>query len=215
MSEGRGKLDYVFVTHTDSDHCSAIKALLEENKLRINTLVLPVTENPDENHNELLELAQLRGTKLVYIHAGMSLEMDELKIECLHPEGDYVATDKNGNSIVLLVSYKDFSMLLTGDISEKEELELKELPKVDLLKVAHHGSKYSSSEEFLQSVMPKYGIISCGKDNSYGHPNIEALLRLESIKCDILTTTEYGAVIVEYKKKLEVYGFAKRVANMV
>ena len=165
MSEGRGELDYVFVTHTDLDHCSAIKTLLEENKLHINTLVLPITEDVDENHNELVELAKLRGTKLVYIYAGMNIEMDGLKIECLHPESDYVPSDKNGNSIVLLVSYRDFSMLLTGDISEKEEIVLKELPKVDLLKVAHHGSKHSSSEKFLQSVMPKYGIISCGMDN--------------------------------------------------
>ena len=215
MSEGKNELDYVFVTHTDSDHCSAIKALLEENKLHINTLVLPITEEADENHNELLALASLRGTKLVYIHMGMSLEMDGLKIECLHPESNYVPADKNGNSTVLFVSYKDFSMLLTGDISEKEEKVINELPCVDILKVAHHGSKNSSSEDFLNSVMPKIAIISYGEDNSYGHPNIETLWRLEEIGCDVLTTAESGAVIVEYRKMLKVYGFAKRVGNMV
>ena len=209
QSEGSGELGYVFVTHTDSDHCSGIKALLEENKFCIKNLVLPITEDVDENHNELLELAGLRGTKIVYIHAGMSLEMYGLKIECLHPEREYVPDDKNGNSIVLLISYKDFSMLLTGDISEKEEVVIENFPEVDILKVAHHGSKYSTSEDFLYRLKPKYGIISCGKDNSYGHPNVEVLERLKEFKCNILTTTENGAVIVEYKKELKVYGFAK------
>ena len=209
MSEGKGTIDYVFVTHTDSDHCSGIKDLLEKNKLHIEVLVLPITENADEEQTELLELARQRGTEIVYIYAGLSLELDGLKFTCLHPKSDYVPGDKNGNSIVLLVQYKELSMLLTGDIGEREERYIENIPKVDILKVAHHGSKNSSSYDFLQASAPKYAIISCGLDNSYGHPNVETLERLEEVDCDILTTTKCGAIIVEYKKALKVYGFAK------
>lgn len=100
-------------------------------------------------------------------------------------------------------------MLLTGDISEKEEKLLKTVPKLDVLKVAHHGSKYSSSEEFLKRVNPDFAIISCGEGNTYGHPHIEALERFRAINSKVFITMDSGAVIVEQRDKLRVYGFAK------
>ena len=104
----------------------------------------------------------------------------------------------NETSMTLDISYLDFDMLFTGDVEkEGEELLLGVLEKqYDILKVAHHGSKYSTSEEFLDVVEPKLGLVSAGENNSYGHPHKETLERLEEEGCKVWSTIESGAVTI-------------------
>ena len=78
-----------------------------------------------------------------------------------------------------------------------------------VLKVAHHGSMYSTDEEFLKNVQPKIAVISCGEKNSYGHPHTELLERLENVESRIMITKEYGAITIEIRKEVKIYGFTK------
>ena len=110
---------------------------------------------------------------------------------------------ENDNSIVLLLQYKGKSILFTGDMTSKMEADVAEavrrcgVDSLSILKVGHHGSKYSSSEEFLASIMPQAAIISCAAKNTYGHPHKETLQRLEDVGALVLRTDEGGAVIAK------------------
>jgi competence protein ComEC len=126
-------------------------------------------------------------------------------LTCLNPEKDWTGEDTNACSIVLRLTYGDFSALFTGDLEgEGEEQVLhrittENITPVTLLKVAHHGSKYSTSEEFLRAVGPKIALISAGRNNSYGHPHTETLERLSAAGSVILCTKDSGAVQVRIK----------------
>lgn len=110
---------------------------------------------------------------------------------------------ENDNSIVLLLQYKGKSILFTGDMTSKMEADVAEavrycgVDSLSILKVGHHGSKYSSSEEFLAGIMPQAAVISCAARNTYGHPHKETLQRLEDVGALVLRTDEGGAVIAK------------------
>ena len=196
-------LDYVIVTHGDEDHCSGILELLEDQELgvRISTLVLPAEEYRDEKLREIGRKAEENGTRVVEMTAGQSLtEADgEFSITCLAPETGAGIEPGNAASLVLDVRYGRFGMLLTGDVEgEGEEKLLKSgrLTACPVLKAAHHGSKNSGEEAFLESVRPLAAVISAGIGNRYGHPHPETLERLEEIGCSVYTTQECGAVTI-------------------
>ncbi len=122
-------------------------------------------------------------------------EEEALQFLCLHPQQVSLTDDINENSMVLLVSYVNFRMLFTGDISSSVEASLlEELPDCDILKIPHHGSRFSSSESFLQTVNPQFALISAGRNNSYGHPHQETLDRLQEQGIRSLCTDKCGAI---------------------
>ncbi len=209
MSEGVSVIDYAFVTHPDEDHCSGLKDLLFEGKIEVKVLALPYISEPDEAYMELVSLARDAGADVITLCEGMTMSDGEIGITCLNPAKDYVASDRNSYSTVLKVSYGEFDMLLTGDISSKEEALLEDLEEVELLKVAHHGSKYSSDESFLALTSPKIAVISCGEGNSYGHPHQETLDRLSACGSKVLVTANEGAVLVSVGKEVKVRGYVK------
>ena len=195
LSKGVSKIDYVMVTHPDSDHMSAVVDMMEKGKIRIETLVVSGTPEDDEAFLELYALADKNGTDVMVMKKGDIISDGSIEIECIYPMGAGSASDRNDTSLVLEVTYEDFSMLLTGDISDKIEMEiLNKVSQVDVLKVAHHGSKDSSCSEFLEKVKPKVAVISCGRDNSYGHPHVDTVYRLESVESQIRYTMEEGAI---------------------
>lgn len=197
LSEGVDCIDCVFITHTDIDHTSAVIELVTTGKIKVKKLILPYICNPDKEYIQFSDMIRKNGIELEYISEGMVINNDELHIECLHPTMNYKSNDRNGYSTVLHISYEDFSMLLTGDISEREESVIKNLPDVNLLKIAHHGSKDSSCEEFLEAVKPEKVVISCGINNSYGHPHEETLYRIRKYTTDINITAIKGAIEIE------------------
>lgn len=211
-AEGVGMLDYIVVTHTDEDHISGIKELLEaaaeSGGLRIGTLLLSGRSMEEEKGQRLMEMAQKSGVAVRKIENGAVLRDGSAELTCLHPDGAETYADVNEASVVLALRYKDFSVMLTGDLEEAGEQEIlereqkragKEWPSggFDILKAGHHGSKTSGSVPWLEAVQPRLTLISCGKDNSYGHPHREALERLEAAGSKILQTTECGAITVE------------------
>lgn len=205
-------LDYVFVSHSDSDHYSGIAELLEDDTVVIRNFVLPDIANPDEAYYELEKKAMKKGCRLYYMKKGDILQIDGITVTCMNPEHT-VYEDKNTGSLVLALSYLDFDMLLTGDmddtVEEKilkegllEESCLEELVQntkdktIEVLKVAHHGSATSSSEEFLQALCPETACISVGENNRYGHPAKEVIERLLQYTQNIYLTKDSGAITI-------------------
>ncbi|NLJ89981.1 MAG: DNA internalization-related competence protein ComEC/Rec2 [Clostridiales bacterium] len=169
---------------------------------------LDLTE--DDMYKQVISIARDKGVKVVYMGEGDYIKDGDMIITCLHPIDDFYYFNKNASSLVLSVDYKDFAMLLTGDVEEEGEENLNDvllerninldftsqLSQYDILQVAHHGSKNSTYNEFLQLTKPRYSIISCGKNTSYGHPHKELLDRLEDFESRVYISYESGAISV-------------------
>lgn len=206
---GASRLDAVFVTHPDEDHCNGIRELLTEGKrqgITICAMVLPdVSENVrSESYLELVKEAGKRGVPVAYISRGQAIKKGELSLECLHPAAGGTLTEPNEYSMVLGLSCKGFEAMLTGDVENGGERELirylqdkEDFRDITILKAAHHGSKNSTSPEFLKIVRPRLAVVSAGKDNKYGHPHKELLGRLEGEGSLTYETAKEGAVTVE------------------
>lgn len=197
-SQAAGSMDYVLISHADSDHTSGIISLMESGDIEIKNIVITANNPGDDSYAELVETAVENGVNVLYIRAGDEISEGALSLVCLYPTDDVNADDANDYSMVISLSYGGFSALFTGDVGADYESffedELEE--KYTLLKVAHHGSKNSTSEEFLERISPEIAVISCGQDNSYGHPHEELLERLGAVGAAILRTDESGAVSV-------------------
>jgi competence protein ComEC len=197
-------LDYVFVTHSDSDHYSGILELLEEERLPIGNLVLPAISNPDEAYQTLVALAVEKGCQVYYMKQGDTMELGDVTFRCWNPKPQ-AYTEKNESSIVLHMNYGSFDALLTGDMDATVEEQLmqeadweKWNPETwEFLKVAHHGSATASSEAFLQTIHPVIAGISVGQANRYGHPAEEVMERLNRYAGKIYLTKDHGAVTIE------------------
>lgn len=207
-SSGISRLDYVFISHLDEDHYNAAVYLLEnqsETGIIVKNLILPDIAQQDEDYKDLAAMAKRNGTRVAAISSGDRLDKmaGKFSIECLAPDKVNTYSDKNAASMVLRMRYGSFSMLLTGDLQNDGEEELIGNPSLtccDVLKVAHHGSKYSTTEAMLDIVKPRAAIISCGKNNRYGHPHEETLQRLEASRSSIYVTKDAGEVIIRARE---------------
>lgn len=201
--------------------------------IQIRNLVLPDILQKKEAYSQLVNLALLKGIQIRYMKKGDFIKDGDMRLTCLNPAPAFFYSSLNASSIVLSVNYGKFDMLLTGDMQEEgEETVIKVLREYmagsdvfsnkkinqgipagadyDVLKVAHHGSKNSTSVELLSIIKPELSIISCGRNNSYGHPHKELLDRLDEVGSEKLITYNTGAitfmtdgVILKYKKFLE------------
>lgn len=203
---GIRRLDGVFVSHPDTDHGNGISELLAlagENNITIERLCLPAVEE-DRRQEQFGELLKAAGEEIpvVWIAAGEGWESGGVSFVCLHPEAGYPADNENAYSACFYVDFKSFSLLLTGDVEgegEKAllaELQRRRISGITLLKVAHHGSRNSTSDGLLEQLSPVAAVISCGRNNRYGHPHEELLERLNAQECQVFCTAEDGAVIV-------------------
>lgn len=227
-SSGIRRIDSVIVSHGDSDHISGLVWLFqEEEDIGIRQLILPKAGQADEAYQTLIEQADRRGCRVIWMERGDRIESGKLRIQCLYPQGEdegaenrrnleemaeKALADRNEQSLVLRVEYGKFAMLLTGDMSEAGEDALLEcentgsaenaskvsgengLEGIFLLKSAHHGSRFSNSEEWLDAVNPQITVISYGKDNRYGHPHEETIERLRERKIKVIGTGQDGSV---------------------
>jgi competence protein ComEC len=210
-SKGIKKLDYCIVTHPDEDHKSGLVEIINSG-YKIKNLIMPDIEIEDEAYAELVQLAKEAGIKVIYFSRGDKLTEGELELTCLHPYSEYVPASRNDYSTVISLKFGELDMLLTGDLESKGEEEI--LSNIeedyDILKVAHHGSKFSTSEEFLDKIDTEYAVISCGEKNRYGHPHKELLQRLEDNGMNVVITKDVGAIIMKFKEGvLEYEGYRK------
>ncbi|PYU49587.1 MAG: DNA internalization-related competence protein ComEC/Rec2 [Acidobacteria bacterium] len=200
-SRGFQKLDVVALTHAHQDHLGGLTAILEN--FRVAQLWIG-HEVSVPALVRLEELARERKISIEHELRGKSFRWDSVDGEFLWPEivpEELAPSAKNNDSLVLRLRYGNETLLLPGDAEKQVEREIlsendPEAMRADVLKIGHHGSKNSTTPEFLAAVQPRVGIISAGEDNPYGHPSPELLERLENAGIRILRTDQNGAVQV-------------------
>ena len=213
---GVQKLDYIFLTHAHDDHAGGVKGILT----KIPVGAIGIGHEGAGDYLQAFGTGEIGKIKklLVPLQEGTSIELDGVRIDMLYsPESRKVQERQlqaTGNefSNLIRVSYGEASFLFTGDlVAEQEQQVLANGTDVasTVLKVGHHGSRTSSSQEFLTAVNPVWAVISCGYNNSFGHPHKEILNRLTSCtKAEILRTDQQGAIVFRTDgKSLKVESF--------
>jgi competence protein ComEC len=194
-------LDVVVMTHPDSDHATGLVEVVR--RYRIGKFVMTGVVKQSATYETLKRELKTRNVPVQYIHAGDQLNFsDGSTFSVLAPTESWQgreAQKANNTSIVGKFSYRNFSVLTTGDIEEEIEHQMlsRNVPlAATILKSPHHGSHTSSSEPFLQAVHPKAFVISLGADNSYGHPHTDVLARYASFRFPVYRTDQGGAVTI-------------------
>lgn len=193
------QIELMVATHPDADHLTGLIDVLE--RYNVSQLVINSTGKDSAVFRKFKEAVAEEGLKVYFPKKGEKIKLGSLSLAVLWPQsqGDVLGITTlegavNELSLVFKLSFGDFDALLPGDITSQIEDRL-DLEEVKLLKVAHHGSKYSTSPEFLEKTSPQLAIISVGK-NSFGHPTKEVLERLESLGVKILRTDLKGEIEV-------------------
>lgn len=196
---GVKKLKYAVCTHPHADHIGGMAAVLEgipaETVLmaKVPDGLLPTTSA----YKRLLSAIASSEAKASYAKAGQELTLGKAVFQVLGPVKTY--EDLNNMSLVLRLTYGENSFLFTGDEESKAEKDLlkknAEL-KADVLKCGHHGSRTSTSADFLKAVSPKWAVASCGENNDYGHPHQETVKRLLNFGVNFLRTDQSGTVVI-------------------
>lgn len=169
------KIDYVLISHFDTDHCGGILTIME--KVKVKNIIISEQAEHSENYERFKKLMIHKKIRLIEVKKGDKIKIgrySEFKI--LFPTSRLLSENPlNNNSIVAQFNYNNFKMLFTGDIEKLAEQQILKTEKAeiraDILKVAHHGSKTSSIPEFIKAVRPKIALIGVGKNNTFGHPN--------------------------------------------
>ena len=199
------KIDYVLISHFDTDHCGGILTIME--KVKVKNIIISEQAEHSENYERFKKLMIHKRIRLIEVKKGDKIKIgrySEFKI--LFPTSRLLSENPlNNNSIVAKFNYNNFKMLFTGDIEKLAEQQILKTEKAeiraDILKVAHHGSKTSSIPEFIKAVRPKIALIGVGKNNTFGHPNQQTIKNLENIKCRIYRTDLQGEIIIKIDQK--------------
>lgn len=205
LDRGITYLDYVIVSHFDADHFQGLEYVINNIKVK-NAIISSLGQNSKE-YETFLNLAKKKKINIIYVKKGDSINFNNAKIDILYPDNEIINDNaKNNNALVCKLIYNNFSILFTGDIeeiAEKKILKLyeknKEKLRADVLKVGHHGSKTSSSYDFIKTVFPKIALIGVGKDNNFGHPNLGVIERLEKSGATIYRTDYMGEIELSIK----------------
>ncbi len=193
-------IDVLMVTNPDKDHIGGFIDVLR--RYDVSLVLEPGTVSDSATYAQLERLVVAEGSRRVLARRGMDIVLDEgVHLLVLFPDTDPSALSTNDGSIVAKLVYGSTTMMLTGDAPEKTEKHLvgldADMLDSDILKVGHHGSKTSTSDEFLQAVSPMYAVISAGKKNSYGHPSPIVVDRLRSFGVQVFGTYAEGRIVFE------------------
>ena len=191
---GISSFKYVFGTHAHEDHIGGLDDIIKN--FNIDNFYMPEVITTTKTFEDVLDALEVKQVAFQTPKINDELTFENSKFRILSLSND--DTDLNDTSIVLRLKYGTTSFLLTGDASSNIEKNIlnKEIQS-DVLKLGHHGSRYSTSKEFLKKVSPTYAIISVGKGNSYNHPHKEVFTRLNEHNTKIYRTDEQGTIIAE------------------
>jgi competence protein ComEC len=195
--KGYDKVDYLLATHADADHIQGLTDVARNFKVK--QAFFGRTPIDDEDFAEVYEVLQQKNIPIAKLLAGDILNFGAVKIEVIYPQKDenINAASDNNHSVVLRINYGDRKILLTGDIEKETEGELlnaADLLRADVVKVAHHGSKTSSTQYFVNAAQTKLAVISVGRESPFGHPKPEVVERWKAANAKVLTTGENGTI---------------------
>ena len=212
MHSGADAVDIALVTHLHADHYKGIEELSEV--FPVGAIGIPVDyrstdHGSPEDQNTRSELP-FDSAKIYYIEPDTEIDITEdVIIDVIWPvevsDDPIAADDPNEHNTVYMIRYKDIKIMVTGDLLEEDELDMvdyyagTDTLKCDILKVAHHGSKSSSAEAFLDAAKPRLAVIQCGRNNFYGHPHKQTLERLEERGIPVFRTDLSGAVGIDIR----------------
>ena len=200
------KIDYAFISHMDSDHCRGLFYVAKH--LRIENIIIGLQAEEYPNLKEIKSIAKNRSIKIKTLQAGDIININKMKITVLWPIKELMINENgiNNNSLVLRIDFKNNSFLFTGDIEKIAEERMLDTYKnnskildIDVLKVGHHGSKTSSTDNFIMATSPKITLIGVGKNNKFGHPSENTIDRLNRLKCKIYRTDLMGEIKLSFK----------------
>jgi len=196
---GAKQVDVLIPTHPDADHIGGLVGVLENFPVKLAALTGQV--HSTQIYERLLTNIRDKNVEALKVRTGTQIPFDpSLKIEVLAPDEEAVQSDDtNDASIVIKLTYGSTSFLLTGDAEFPENKAILDHGfdvRSNVLKLGHHGSRTSTNEDWLKRVQPQLGIISAGKDNSFGHPHPEVIVALEKSKIPYIRTDEHGTITV-------------------
>lgn len=203
------KIDLLILTHPHQDHLNGLFEVVNDWEIGKAILVnfLPNDFKEKESYLNFKNLLQKNHIETLFVKRGDKINLDNLAhLFILWPEENFESENTDENGIVLKLSFGEIDFLFCADIPQKierlllaKEISLKNEKfslESEILKIAHHGSKTSSSKEFLEIVRPQVAIISVGKDNPFGHPHLEVLKRLEEMNIISFRTDLFGSIEV-------------------
>ena len=205
-SLGIETIDYCVVTHPHSDHMGSMAQIMSE--FNIENLIIPelseINIPTTKTYENFLLSAEENADEIIPAQAGTTYSVGDIALSVLGPVSQN--EDLNNMSVVVKVEYKESSFLITGDCSFDEEDELMENDynalESDVIKIGHHGSSGSTSADWLEAVNPRFGVISVGNGNSYGHPTKTVLDRLDDFDVEYYRTDVVGTVVFETDGKV-------------
>lgn len=196
-------LDYVVISHFDTDHCGGILYLMEH--IKVKNIIISKQGKESSNYNKFKNIVIDKGISVIFAKKGDKIKIDnETYMDVLFPSNNLISDNiLNNNSIVTKICYNNFSILFTGDVEEIAEKEIcsqyntTNKLKANILKVAHHGSKTSSTAEFIKMVKPQIALIGVGEKNKFGHPNDGVIQRLKNMNTKIYRTDKMGEIVIQ------------------
>lgn len=197
-------LDLVILTHPHEDHVAGLVAVLSRFKVDRVVLSAPIYEN--RTYDALIQLIHVQSIPIAFADDDIDYVFGELNLDFVFPFEPFTGDsldNVNNASPVILATWRDLSILLTGDAEQEVEAALLEakmgnLLNADILKAGHHGSRSSSTTAFLEAVSPALMVISCGEGNSYGHPHKETLQKAEDMEIAVLRTDLDGRISIGF-----------------
>lgn len=194
---GINQLTSVVLSHPHDDHISGVIELIQSGVM-VENVIVPSGFIIEGLLKTLYEECSRSGIDIYEVDCGGSIAIDNVAFKWLWPNSEAEAVEVNEHSAVLLLEFGEFQMLYTGDIGKETELKLSDrLEDIEVLKIAHHGSKNSTDSRFLLQTKPEYAMISCGINNLYGHPHQETLETLGAYPIKCLRTDRNGAITID------------------
>lgn len=194
---GASHLKYAVGTHPHSDHIGGMDTVIDS--IKTDTFICPDTSYSTKTWKDVLSSCKDNNTKIDYAKVNKSYSLGDATFTIFHPEERAIYSECNNFSVVIKVSLGERSFLFTGDAEELAEEEMLKSGydlQADVLKVGHHGSHSSTSRKFLYAVDPSVAVISCGKNNEYGHPHRETISLLNEEDIEIHRTDNEGTVVI-------------------
>ncbi len=199
-SLGIRKLDYLVLTHGDNDHLGEAINLINNYNIE---KVLFNADNFNTNELKIIDLLNYKKIEYYKLNAKANIKAGNYLLQSINN----VYGNENDSSVVILANIFKYKILLTGDISkgtERHIINKYDIGNIDILKVAHHGSKTSTSEELIRSVNPTIALISVGRNNKYNHPSSETIEMLNTYDIDTYMTSTMGSILINFKKDVTI-----------